>query len=98
MTKDQPVYDKARNILIRIHKLNGSTPTPKSKIIRLVRDILGDKVSGEPVQILTLFCQMHPVVEPRQSVIDNARTYTLDRAMTRAMLRCKDMPTQIGIN
>jgi hypothetical protein len=95
---EKDIYDQVRNTLIRLQKNNINSKTSKIGLLKMVREILGHQVSGEPLQILTLFCQLYPVVEPRQSVSDGSRPYMMDRALTRAMLRCKDLPTQIGIN
>ena len=95
---EKDIYDQARNTLIRLQKHGINSKTSKVGLLKMVREILGHQVTGKPLQILTLFCQLYPVVEPRQSVSDGSRPYMMDRAMTRSMLRCKDLPIQIGVN
>jgi hypothetical protein len=92
-------YIVAKNILIRLEVKGISERTVFSKVLIAVQSMLGNQVSGSPDHVLRLFITQHTsTTATTRPATTSPRAYTLDRAMTRSMLRCKEHPVQIGIN
>jgi hypothetical protein len=91
-------YIVAKNILIRLEVKGIRERAAFSKVLIAVQSMLGNQVSGSPDQVLRLFISQYSSSAGDGKPTNTPRTYTLDRAMTRSMLRCKEHPVQIGIN
>jgi hypothetical protein len=97
------VYRDARLVLMHLRPDEINKISPRSKVVDVAKDVLGDYVSGDPDQILALLCQVYPIHKPHRKtssrqLVETGRVLTYDRMMRIAADRAMVHPVQIGLD